>query len=72
MVQSSARRSPRQNLYDGKDELDGGTATKGSDRHTPAPAATRASTPAVVPVVAPLAASDSANSSVVRYSEDDL
>ena len=72
MAQSSACRSPCQNLHDGEDKLAGGTPTKGSDRCIPAPAASRALTPAVAPVVTPFAASGSANSSVVRYSEDDL
>ena len=66
MARSSARRSPRQNPHDGEDELAGGTPTEGSDRRTPAPAASRAPTSAVAPVVAPLAASGSADSSVVR------
>ena len=72
MARSSARRSPWQNPHDGKDELAGRTPTEGSDRRTPAPAASHAPTPAVITVVALLAASGSANSSVVRYSEDDL
>ena len=72
MARSSARCSPRQNPHDGKDELASGTPTKGSDCRTPAPAALRACTPAVALVVAPLAAFGSADSSVVRYSEDDL
>ena len=72
MVQSSARCSHRQNLYDGKDELAGRTLTKVSDCCTPFPAATRALTPASAPVVAPFAVFGSADSSVVRYSEDDL
>ena len=72
MAQSSARCSPCQNPHDGKDKLAGGNPTAGSDRHTPAPVALRAFTPAVAPVVAPLAASGSADSSVVRYLEDDL
>ena len=72
MAQSSACRSPCQNSHDGKDEVAGGTPTKGSDRRTLTPAATRTPTSATVPVVAPLAASGSANSSRVRYSKDDL
>ena len=72
MARSSARRSPCQNLHDGKDELAGGTPTKGSDRRTPTPAATRAPTPVAVPIVAWLAISGSADSSVVRYLEDNL
>ena len=72
MAQSSARCNPRQNPQDGKDKLVGRTPTKGNARSTPALAASRTPTPAVAPVIAPLAASGSANSSVVRYSEDDL
>ena len=72
MARSSARRSPRQNPHDGEDELAGGTPTEGSDRCTPAPAASRAPTPAVAPGIAPLAASGFADSSVVRYLKDDL
>ena len=72
MARSSTCRSSHQTPHNGKDKLAGRTPNKGSNHHNPAPAATRASTPAVVPVVAPLAAFSSANSSVVRYSEDDL
>ena len=72
MAQSSARCSPCQNPYNGKDKLAGGTPTKGSDRCTPTPATTLASTPTAIPVVALLAASGFADSSVVRYLEDDL
>ena len=72
MAQSSAHRSPRQNPHDGKDKLAGGTPIKGSDHRTPAPATSRALTPAVALVVAPLAVFGSADSSVVRYSKDDL
>ena len=72
MAQSSACRSPCQNSHNGEDELAGRTPTKGSDRRTPAPAASRAPTPAVVPVVTLFAASGSTDSSVVRYLEDDL
>ena len=72
MARSSARCSPCQNSYDGKDKLAGETHTEDSDRLTPTPAASPASTPAIALVVAPLAASGSANSSVIRYSEDDL
>ena len=72
MAQSSACRSPRQNLHNGKDKLGGRTPTEGSDRRTLAPTASRAPTPAVTPIVAQLATSGSANSSVVRYLEDDL
>ena len=72
MAQSSTRWSPHQNPHDGEDELAGRTPTKDSDHHTPAPAATRASTPAAVPVIAPLAAFGPADSSGVKYSMDDL
>ena len=72
MARSSARYSPCQNPYNGENELVGGTPTEGSDRRTPALATSRAPTPAVAPFVAPLAASGSADSSVVRYLEDDL
>ena len=72
MVWSSACCSLCQNSHNSKDELAGGTSTKGSKRRTPSPAATYAPTPAAVPVVAPLDVSGSADSSVVRYSEDDL
>ena len=72
MARSSACRSPCQNPHNGEDKLAGGTPTNGSDRRTPAPAATHAPTPAAVPVVASLAAFGSANSFVVRYLEDDI
>ena len=72
MARSSARRSPCQNPHNGEDKLAGETPTEGSNRRTPVPAATRALTAAAIPVVAPLAASGSANSSVVKYSDDDL
>ena len=72
MARSSARRSPCQNPHDGKDKLANRTPTEDSNCCTPAPAATHAPTPAAIPVVAPLAASGSADSSVVRYLEDDL
>ena len=72
MAQSSAYCSLRQNLHNGKDELAGGTPTEDSNRCTLAPAGTRAPTSAAAPVIAPLAISGSANSSVVRYLEDDL
>ena len=72
MAQSSARCSPRQNPHNGKYKLAGGTPTEGSNRRTPAPAASCAPTPAIAPVVAPLGASGPADSSVVKYSEDDL
>ena len=72
MARSFACRSPCQNPHDGKDELAGGIFTEGSDRRTPAPAASRGPTPAIALVVAPLAASGSADSSMVRYLEDDL
>ena len=72
MARSSARCSPRQNPHNGEDELAGGTPTEGSDSRTPDPAASHALTPAVAPVVAPLPAAGFADSSVVRYSEDEL
>ena len=72
MVRSSASCSLCQNPHDGKNELAGGTPTEGSNRHPPAPVVIHALIPAVALGVAPLAASGSANSSVVRYLEDDL
>ena len=72
MARYSACCNPRQNPHNGKDKLVGGTPTKGSNRCTPAPVATRAPTPAAAPVVVSLAASASANFFVVKYSEDDL
>ena len=72
MTQCSARCSPCQNPHDGKDKLAGGTPIEGNDHRTPVPVPSRAPTPAVASVVAPLVASDSADSSVVKYSEDDL
>ena len=72
MAWSSAHCSSCQNLHDGKEKLAGGTPTEGSNHCTLAPTAIRAPTPAAALVVAPLAASSSANSSVVRYLEDDL
>ena len=72
MAQSSACRSPYQNPHNGKEELTGGTPTKGSNYCTSAPAATRAFTPAAAPVIAPFAASGPANNFVVRYLKDDL
>ena len=72
MAWSFARHSPCQNPHNGKDKLVGGTLTKSSNRRTPAPAATRALTPAAILVVASFAAFGSADSSVVRSSEDDL
>ena len=72
MAHSFTRCSPRQNPHNGKDELAGGTPTKDSNRCTPTPAATRALFPAIAPVVALLVASGSTNSSMVRFSEDNL
>ena len=72
MARSSNCCSPCQDLHDGKDKLANGIPTKESGRRTPASAASRTSTPAVALGVAPLAAFGSANSSVVRYLEDDL
>ena len=72
MAQSFAHRSPCQNYYNDKDEFSSGTYTEDNNRCIPVPAATRAPTPAIALVVAPLVTSGSANSSVVRYLEDDL
>ena len=73
MARSSARCSFCQNpLFDGKDEFAGKTPTKGSNCRTTVCAAIHAPTPAVAPAIAPLAPFGSANSSVVRYLEDDL
>ena len=72
MAQSSFCCSSCQNPHDSKDELAGGTPTKDSNRCIPAQATTRASTPAILPVVAPFVAFGSANSSMVRYSKDNL
>ena len=72
MGQSSACRSSHQNLHHSKDELVGKNSTKGNNRYISTPAVTRAPTPAVAPIFAPLATSGSANSSVVRYSKNDL
>ena len=72
MAWSFAYRSPWQNPHNGKDELAGKTPTEGSNCCTPAPAAIRAPTPAAALIIAPLVASGSADSSVIRYSEDDL
>ena len=72
MSQSSVCCNLCQNPHNGKDELAGRTPTKGSDRRTPVSAVTRAFTPAVAPVIALLVVSGPADSSVVRYLEDDL
>ena len=72
MARSSARCSPCQNLYDGKDELASGTLTECSNCCTFAPAATRAPTLTVVPVIAPLVTSGSTDFFVVRYLKDDF
>ena len=72
MARSSARCSPCQNPHDDENELAGGTPTEDSDRRTPAPTTSRASTPAVASLIALLVASGSADSSMVRYLEDDL
>ena len=72
MAQSSTCCSPRQNPHDGKDELASGTSTEGSNRCTPISAATHAPTPAITPIITLLIASGSADSSVVRYSENNL
>ena len=72
MAQSSACCSFCQNPQDGKDELDGGTPTKGSDRCTSTPTATFTPTPVVALVIILLVAFGSADSSAVRYLKDDL
>ena len=72
MAQSSVCCSPCQNLHNGKDKLAGKTPTKGSNRCTPAPATTHAPTTAIIPFAALVAAFGSADSSVVKYLEDDL
>ena len=72
MAQSFACRSPCQNPHDGKNELTNRTPTKSSNRRTPVPSTTHALTPAVAPAVALFAAFSSTNSSVIRYSMDDL
>ena len=72
MARSSARHSPRLNSHDGKNKLADRTPIKGSNRRTPIPAATHAFTPAAALVIALFAVSSSANSSVVRYLEDNL
>ena len=69
---SSACRSSCQNPHDDKDKLANGTPNKGSNRCIPAPTATRAPTLAVALVVARLIAFGSADSSMIRYLEDDL
>ena len=72
MARSFACRSFCHNPYNGKDDLAGRTPIKGSDRFTPAPTTTLAPPPAVALVVASVVTFGSANSSVVRYLEDDL
>ena len=72
MVPSSTCRSPCQNPHNNKDKLAGGTLTKCSNCCTPAPAATCASTPYFALIVTLFAAFGSANSSMIRYLEDDL
>ena len=72
IAQSSAHCSSCQNPYNGEDEFAGWTSTKDSDHCPLALAMTRAPTSAVAPVVAPLIASSSADSSVIRYSKDNL
>ena len=72
MAGSSAYRSSHQNPHDGKDKLVGQTPTKGSNRYTSVSATTYASTPVVASIIAPLIVSGSANSSVIRYSKNDL
>ena len=72
IARSSVCCSPCKNLQDGKDKLAGRTPTKGSNYRIFAPAATCAPTSAVAPIVALFIASCSADSSVVKYLEDDL
>ena len=73
IAQSFVCRSFCQNLlFDSKDKLVGGILTKDSDHCTPSPAATRIPTLAVALVVAPLVVSGSANSSLVRYLENNF
>ena len=73
MAQSSACCSPRQNHpFDGKDEFTAQTPIKGNTCRTLALAATLAFTLALALDIALLVASGSVDSSVVRYSEDDL
>ena len=73
MARSSARCSLCQNpLFGGKNELAGGTFTKDSNRCTPVPATIHAPISAVASVIIPLTACGSANSSLIRYLEDDL
>ena len=55
-----------------KDKLTGGTPTKDSNRCIPASITTHAPTFAIALIIAPLVASDSADSSIVTYSEDNL
>ena len=73
MAQFSACCNPCQNpLFDIEDELASRTPIESSNRCTPAPTTTHAPTLAVALIVAPFAAFGSADSFVVRYSEDDL
>ena len=72
MAQSPACCSPCQYPHDGEDELIGGTRNERNNRRTTAPAATYALTPVVASVISLLVASGSADSSMVRYLEDDL
>ena len=72
MAQSSACCSPCQNPYNGKDKLDGGTPTEGSNRRTSVSAATDAPTPAVAPIVGLFIAFGTADSFIVRDFKDDI
>ena len=71
MAQSSTCYSSCQNSYDGKDKLTGRISTKGNKPWTLASAAIHAPTPTAASIVALLAASGFADSSMVRYSEDE-
>ena len=72
MAQSCACSSPSHTFHNYKDELAGGTFTKDSNCCTLVSAASSVLTSAIVPVIAPLVAFGSADSSVVKYLEDDL
>ena len=64
--------NPCQNSHNGKNKLTGKTPTKDSNRYTSAPAAIRVTTPVVAPVLILFAISGFANSSMIRYLEDNL
>ena len=72
MAQSFDRRSSRQNPQNGKDKHAGKISTKGSNRCTLATAVTCTPIPTAALIVAPLAAFGSADSSMVKYWEDNL